>query len=132
MIAKRLGAAFLVAFLVSVFSSPWPAHAAQQLKPGGAATKLGRGVVNVVTGWVELPKRMYETSMNQGTAAGLTWGLLRGIGYGFVRTAAGFYEVFTFPVPQPPDYMPVISPEYVFVDDMTMTPATSSSEYKYR
>ena len=129
MSARRLCVPAL-AFLLVVGYPVSVAHAAQQLKPGGAATKLGRGVVNVITGWVEIPKRMYETSVNQGTAAGLTWGLLRGFGYGFVRTAAGFYEVFTFPVPQPPDYMAVIQPEYVFVDEMTA--ATASSDYKTR
>ena len=87
-----------------------------QMQPGGAVNKLGRGVVNVFTGWVEIPKRMYETSQLQGTAAGFTWGLLRGLGYGFIRTAAGLYETFTFPFPAPPDYAPVISPEFVFME----------------
>ena len=85
-----------------------------EMQSGGAVTKLGRGFVNLVTGWVEIPKRINETSQQQGTAAGLTWGLLRGLGYGFVRTAAGAYEVLTFPFPAPPNYTPVIQPEYVF------------------
>ena len=104
------------------------AHAQSQLKASGATTKLGRGFVNIVSGWVEIPKRIYQTSQDQGTAAGLTWGLVRGIGYGFVRTAAGFYELFTFPFPAPPDYAPVIQPEYVFMDDSNVT--TSSTDYK--
>lgn len=131
MSARRLCVPVFAFFLIvgQPFSAAQAAQTAQKFKPGGAATKLGRGVVNVITGWVEIPKRIYETSTNQGTAAGLTWGLLRGFGYGFVRTAAGFYEVLTFPVPQPPDYMPVIQPEYVFVDETTA--ATASSDYKY-
>lgn len=110
------------------------ASSERSVKPGGAATKLGRGVVNVVTGWVEIPKRIYETSAMQGNAAGWTWGVLRGLGHGFVRTAAGIYEVVTFPVPQPPDYAPIIQPEYVFVDETALPPAssTSSTDYKYR
>ena len=87
---------------------------AAQLESGGAMRKLGRGAVNVLSGWVEIPKRITETSSEHGTAAGLTWGLLRGLGYGFIRTAAGFYEVVTFPFPAPPHYQPVIQPEYVF------------------
>ena len=82
---------------------------------GKAIGKLGRGFVNIVTGWVEIPKRIQETGQTSGTAAALTWGLLRGLGHGFVRTAAGFYEFFTFPFPAPPDYAPVIQPEYVFL-----------------
>ena len=87
---------------------------AEEMRSGGAMTKLGRGAVNIATGWVEIPKRISETSREQGAAAGWTWGLLRGLGHGFVRTAAGFYEAFTFPFPAPPDYAPVIQPEYVF------------------
>jgi putative exosortase-associated protein (TIGR04073 family) len=87
--------------------------------------KLTRGAVNTVTGWVEIPKRVHETSQASGAAAGFTWGLLRGFGHGFIRTAAGLYEVVTFPFPAPPDYAPVIEPEYVFA-----TPAGEhASEY---
>ena len=82
-----------------------------------ALTKLTRGLVNVITGWVEIPKRVHETSQASGAAAGWTFGLLRGFGYGFIRTTAGAYEVVTFPFPAPPGYRPVIQPEYVFVCD---------------
>lgn len=85
-----------------------------------ALGKLARGFVNTVTGWVEIPKRMHETTVTSGVGAGLTFGLLRGVGYGFVRTLAGVYEVVTFPFPAPPDYRPVMQPEYVFTSD---TPA---------
>ena len=91
-----------------------PAQANDDMRAGGAMSKLGRGAVNIVTGWVEIPKRISETSQQQGTATGWTWGLLRGLGHGFVRTAAGFYEAFTFPFPAPPGYQPVIQPEFVF------------------
>ena len=82
-----------------------------------ALGKLARGFVNTVTGWVEIPKRMQETTAASGVGAGLTFGLLRGVGYGFVRTLAGVYEVVTFPFPAPPDYRPVMQPEYVFTSD---------------
>jgi putative exosortase-associated protein (TIGR04073 family) len=97
-------------------ASGGPAWAATEprMRAGGAMQKLGRGAVNVLSGWVEIPKRISETSRDQGTAAGLTWGLLRGLGYGFIRTAAGVYEVVSFPFPAPPDYAPIIQPEYVF------------------
>ena len=87
---------------------------AEPMEFGSATHKLARGAVNIVTGWVEIPKRISETSATSGTAAGLTWGLLRGLGYGFIRTAAGFYELCTFPFPAPPNYEPVIQPPYVF------------------
>ena len=95
--------------------------AAEPMDAGKAFWKLTRGVVNVFTGWVEIPKRIHETSQRSGTASGFTWGLLRGFGYGFIRTAAGFYETFTFPFPAPPGYEPVIQPEYVFTEALPET-----------
>ena len=90
---------------------------AEPMEAGKAFTKLTRGFVNIITGWVEIPKRIQETSQTSGAAAGFTWGLLRGIGHGFIRTAAGFYEFFTFPFPAPPGYEPVIQPTYVFTSE---------------
>ena len=87
---------------------------AEPMDAGKGFTKFTRGAVNLVTGWVEIPKRIQETSQESGAAAGWTWGLLRGIGHGFIRTVAGGYEIVTFPFPAPPGYEPVIQPEYVF------------------
>ena len=111
--------------------------AAQEATPLGAAqpfrwpviewhkalSKLLRGVTNVVTGWVEVPKRIHETTERSGAGAGFTYGFVRGLGYGFVRTAAGAYETVTFPFPAPPDFRPVMQPAYVFLCD---TPTASS------
>jgi len=102
-----------------------PRADAADMQAGKAMGKLGRGCVNLLTGWVEVPKRISETAQDQGTAAGLTWGLLRGIGYGFVRTAAGVYEIVTFPVAAPPDYAPVIDPEYIFSESRESTASSS-------
>ena len=112
------GVVGVVLFFAATSCQPaWAAAGATEIRSGGAMTKLGRGFANLVTGWVEIPKRIQETSRTQGTAAGLTWGLLRGLGHGFIRTAAGAYELVTFPFPAPPDYAPVIQPEYVFSDE---------------
>jgi len=90
---------------------------AEPMDAGKAFMKLTRGFINTITGWVEVPKRVQETSQDSGAAAGFTWGLLRGLGHGFIRTAAGLYEFFTFPFPAPPGYEPVIEPEYVFTSE---------------
>ena len=79
-----------------------------------ALTNLTRGAINVLTGWVEVPKNIGELKNQAGWGAALTWGFARGIGYGFVRTVAGAYEVLTFPFPAPPGYQPVMQPEFVF------------------
>lgn len=77
-------------------------------------TKLGRGVANTLTGWVELPKNIYNTSVEDNAFAGLTLGLAKGAGMTLVRTGAGLYEIATFPFPLPQDFRPILEPEYVF------------------
>ena len=120
---KRLAICGFLASLFIFFGAAMVS--AEPMEAGKAFTKLTRGFVNIITGWVEVPKRIQETTQISGAAAGFTWGLLRGIGHGFIRTAAGFYEFFTFPFPAPPGYEPVIQPEYVFTDG-----TASPSEYK--
>lgn len=77
-------------------------------------TKLGRGVANTLTGWVELPKNIYSTSVETNAFSGITVGLAKGAGMAVVRTGAGIYEIATFPFPIPENYKPVLEPEYVF------------------
>ena len=79
-----------------------------------AFTKLGRGVANTLTGWVELPKNIYKTSVDENAFSGLTVGLCKGAGMTIVRTGAGIYEIATFPFPVPENFKPVLEPEYVF------------------
>ncbi|MCX5715866.1 MAG: exosortase system-associated protein, TIGR04073 family [Candidatus Omnitrophica bacterium] len=77
------------------------------------AKKLGRGLVNILTGWVELPKNIYDTSVQSNPLAGITIGLAKGLGMTIVRTGAGVYDTATFPFPLPKEYKPVLEPEYV-------------------
>jgi len=44
------------------------------------AKKLGRGLANILTGWVELPKNIYDTSVEDNPLSGLTIGLAKGVG----------------------------------------------------
>jgi putative exosortase-associated protein (TIGR04073 family) len=113
-LAGLIGVAAVVALAV-------PSASAESMQAGGAFGKLGRGAVNLFTGWVEIPKRIHETSQASGAWAGFTWGLLRGIGHGFIRTSAGAYELVTFPFPAPPGYASVIQPEYVFSESAPPT-----------
>lgn len=79
-----------------------------------AFTKLGRGIANTLTGWVEIPKNVYTTSVEDNPLAGVTLGLAKGAGMTLVRTGAGIYEIVTFPFPLPEAYKPILEPEYVF------------------
>lgn len=107
-----------IALAAAVMALAWSHRAAAEpMDTEKAFGKLARGAVNTLTGWVEIPKRMNETTQRDGAIAGFTWGLVRGFGYGFIRTAAGLYELVTFPFPAPPGYTPVIRPEYVFTTE---------------
>lgn len=76
--------------------------------------KLGRGVANVVTGAIEVPKAIQETFYEEGPVAAASWGLFDGI-YKFVaRTVVGVYEIATFPIPLPARYEPIVEPEFLF------------------
>lgn len=79
-----------------------------------AFSKLGRGLANTLTGWVELPKNVYDTSVEDNAFTGMTLGLAKGAGMTLVRTGAGIFEIATFPFPLPEDYEPLLEPEYVF------------------
>lgn len=76
--------------------------------------KLGRGLVNVGTGWIELPKGIRDGSQEEAPLVGVTAGIFKGLGLGLLRTGVGVIEVVTFPFPWPKDYSPVYEPEYVW------------------
>ena len=79
--------------------------------------KLIRGTINTITGWVEIPKNIYDTSVEENLLAGTTLGTIKGLGMAIVRTGSGVYEVVTFPFPVPENYDPILYPSYVFSDD---------------
>lgn len=81
---------------------------------GDPIEKLGRGVTNVATGWVEIPKEIGRNVEKSGDMAGLIVGPFKGIAKAIGRTLAGVYEVVTFLIPLPRRYEPVIEPAYVF------------------
>ena len=80
-------------------------------------TKLARGAANFVTGWVEFPKQIYLVGNKEGWLMGSLRGPIDGLGMFVARTVAGVYEVVTFPLPIPPQYQPMLKPEYVWQPD---------------
>jgi len=78
------------------------------------ARKLARGIANILTGWIELPKNIYDTTVEENVLVGVTLGTVKGVGMATIRTSAGVYEIITFPFPVPDYYTPVLEPEFVF------------------
>ncbi|HBA87315.1 MAG TPA: exosortase system-associated protein, TIGR04073 family [Geobacter sp.] len=77
------------------------------------AFKLVRGVTNVATAVVEVPKQSYLTVRDRG-GVGYVVGPLKGIGMAFYRLLTGAAETVFFAVPQPGYYDSLIQPEYVW------------------
>ena len=64
--------------------------------------KMGRGVVNLLTGWIELPKQIHLGTQEDNPVSGLGWGLVKGVGLTLLRSGVGIYEAVTFPIPYYP------------------------------
>ena len=104
---KRL--TFIVVFLVSVFlsSATYAATADEVLE--GMGNKLIRGVVNILTGWVELPMQTYKglkgdlPGCEDNPVVGTVCGLFKGIGHAVGRTAWGGVELVGFWAANPKD-----------------------------
>lgn len=111
-------AAVLVAWAAPARASSAPGAAgtalSQQERVSLVGKKLGRGLVNVSTGWIELPKHIYVLNEEWGPVFGAVFGGLHGLEVSTVRTLAGIYETATFPVPVPAEYAPVVLPSSVF------------------
>ncbi|MDD3297026.1 MAG: exosortase system-associated protein, TIGR04073 family [Candidatus Omnitrophica bacterium] len=77
-----------------------------------AATKLARGICNDVTFWIEVPKQVYLEARDRDPLTGLTYGMVKGIGYGIMRLGEGIYDTALFLLP--PYDRPLMEPEFVF------------------
>jgi len=108
-------AVLALTLLMLTVASPCPAIEAQ--KPEAIADKMAfkfaRGITNVATAIVELPKQSYLTVRDRG-GVGYVVGPLKGLGMTFYRGLVGVAETVFFMVPQPGYYDPMIDPEYVW------------------
>lgn len=103
--------------LCLLLAGPLSAQAEEQSPPTVPAqigTKFVRGLANLVTGLGEFPKQVYLIGKNEGWVQGTFRGPVEGLGMFIARTAAGAYEVLTFPLPVPSGYQPMLLPEYVW------------------
>jgi len=76
------------------------------------ATKLGYGLNNLLTGWVEIPRQISEVSNEQDMLAGITVGTIKGSVFAVGRTAAGALDAVTFMFPAYDK--PIVEPLYQF------------------
>jgi putative exosortase-associated protein (TIGR04073 family) len=85
------------------------------------SSKLWRGVFNVATGWVEVPRQMIKAGKDKGWWAVVPIGVPSGAMMAVTRTGVGVFETATFIAPIDDSYGPIMKPAYVWqkakVDD---------------
>lgn len=89
-----------------------PQIAMAQPYPAKVGEKLGIGIANVVTGFVEIPKTMIVMTNREGAAYGATAGFFTGIVHMIGRTLTGAVDIATFYVPT----TPIARPPYIWND----------------
>ncbi|MCC7300915.1 MAG: exosortase system-associated protein, TIGR04073 family [Verrucomicrobia bacterium] len=78
------------------------------------SSKLNRGVVNVLTGWGEIPRQMIISGQDKGWWAVLPVGIPAGLILTVARTGTGLFEIVTFIAPIDDSYGPLIDPAFVW------------------
>ena len=78
------------------------------------SSKLQRGLINILTGWFEIPNNMGDAVSKKDFASALLYGLPKGCFMTVLRTAAGAYDTATFILPLPEHYKPIMEPEFAF------------------
>lgn len=105
---------YLLVLFIALLMVSFSSAAFAQSTTDKMFTKLGRGVVNTLTGLVgEIVVKVKEDTKD-GNYGGYITGLFKGIGYGVGRTIIGAYEVLTFPIPLPGDYAQILEPKYAW------------------
>ncbi|MFA6162415.1 MAG: exosortase system-associated protein, TIGR04073 family [Methylobacter sp.] len=90
------------------FATPYTAMA--EGYPAKVGEKLGTGIVNVVTGVVEIPKTIMVTNRAHDPAYAATAGFMTGIVHMLGRTLCGAVDLVTFMIPT----QPLIKPDYIW------------------
>ncbi len=61
-----------------------------------SAGKFSRGIANLATGWLEVPKNISNESRASNAGVGLTYGTLKGAAHTVGRTLSGAVDTATF------------------------------------
>jgi len=79
--------------------------------------KLGRGIANILSGFLEIPINIVDAAESEGYIASVTYGVVKGVAMTCLRTAVGVYETATFFVPLPWAYETILEPEFLLSED---------------
>ncbi len=82
----------------------------------GPTRKLGRGIANLFISPTEAFVTVGKVNTIEGNSAAYSYGVLRGVGRGIMRSGAGLVEVLTFPFPCFRDsYAPLLPPDIPWI-----------------
>lgn len=99
----------------SILLAQTPSPSPTSVKSYTWQDKLKRGAINIVTSPVEVARDIHNTTTEKNLLVGWTVGLVKGLGEGFVRFAAGAIDFLTFPFNFPESRKaPLLEPEYVW------------------
>jgi len=84
---------------------------------GGPLRKLGRGLANMATGVLEVPRTIVTVTEEDGYVAGVSYGVVKGVAWAVLRSAVGAYETLTFLIPLPFHYDPILEPEFLLSEE---------------
>ena len=105
---KRAGVFFLSLFLLAGLT----ASAAELASQGTRTRKLQRGLLNTAFAPLEIFHQLEEVkSQDKWLATWIPAGFWGSV-YMVIRAFTGIYEVATFPIPSPPNYRPILKPEF--------------------
>lgn len=106
-------------FLITLVTIFYLSNSVALCFAGTPVKKLCRGVVNVLTFPLEVPKQTY-LEFQRGRAVTFhvsVWilsGFVKGTVYSFGRLLSGTWDVVSFPLNHPQDYTPIMRPDFVF------------------
>ena len=103
---RRIAHSLLIALICVGAATPAYAH--------DPVEKLGRGLANVATCWIELPKRAAAGRYAENPWIGVSSGLVNGASLTLLRFGVGAYETLTFPFGSTSPYESMELPDYAW------------------
>ena len=111
-------------FLASTFSTIWAGSVEEEKVIQKHVHKFSRGVVNVGTSPLEIPKQMIKRAQDgrgpDGQLAGYITGTITGVGWSIWRLSSGIVDIFSAPFSGNEEGL--IDPEFVSEDNPVKHP----------
>lgn len=102
---KAAGRIILISVLMSINSVQAEEHGSYQRN---VMEKAGNGIANLMTGWLEMPKNVINTTNNSNILFGVLGGMVKGTVNMMGRMGVGLVDLVTCPIPTQPIVQPLL------------------------